>query len=137
MTLAWKHPFTACVSGASGVGNSTFVFRFFKHVNEMMHPAPKHVLHCYGTWQSAFDDLRGVELHDGLPDKNQLKSDQLLIIDDLMNEIDQRVVDLFTKHSHHIGVSVIFLTQNFFYKTMRTITLNCHYLVMFKSPRDV
>ena len=102
----------------------------------MMHPAPKHVLYCYGTWQSAFDDLRGVELHDGLPDKNQLKSDQLLIIDDLMNEVDQRVVDLFTKHSHHIGVSVIFLTQNFFYKTMRTITLNCHYLVMFKSPRD-
>ena len=36
-------------------------------------------------------------------------------------------------------MSVIFLTQNLFHKNkhMRTISLNAHYLVLFKNPRDV
>lgn len=136
MALTWKHPFTACVSGPSGAGKSSFVFRFMNYVNEIMRPAPTSILYCYDSWQGAFENLRGVEFHDGLPSKDQLKSGQLLIVDDLMNEVDQKIVDIFTKHSHHLGVSVMFLTQNFFYKTMRTITLNCHYLVLFKSPRD-
>lgn len=137
MALIWKHPFTACISGPSGCGKSTFVFRFLKHASQIMSPAPTRVVYCYGEWQPSFGELLNVEFHEGLPDKGKLKSGQLLIIDDLMNEVDQRVVDIFTKHSHHIGVSVMFLTQNFFYKSMRTITLNAHYLVLFKSPRDV
>lgn len=137
MTLAWKHPFTSCVSGPTGVGKSTFVFRFLTHVKAMMQPPPRRILYCYGTWQSAFQDLQGVEFHDGLPDRNKLETDQLLILDDLMSEVDKKTVDIFTKHSHHVGVSVIFLTQNFFHKSLRTITLNCHYLVLFKSPRDL
>ena len=77
-----------------------------------------------------------VEFHEGLPDLAQLTSRTLLIIDDLMSEADQRVTDIFTKHSHHRDVSVMFLTQNLFYKGARTISLNAHYLVLFKNPRD-
>ena len=63
----------------------------------------------------------------------------LLILDDLMAEADDSIANVFTKISHHRNVSVIFLTQNLFHKNkhMRTISLNAHYLVLFKNPRDV
>jgi hypothetical protein len=55
-----------------------------------------------------------------------------------MGDVDSRVADLFTKTSHHRNLSVICLLQNFFHKNphIRTITLNTHYAVLFKNPRD-
>jgi len=61
-----------------------------------------------------------------------------LVLDDLMSETNDDVASLFTKGSHHRNVSVMFLTQNLFYKNrhMRTISLNCQYMILFKNPRD-
>jgi len=61
-----------------------------------------------------------------------------LVLDDLMSETNDDVANLFTKGSHHRNVSVMFLTQNLFYKNrhMLTISLNSHYMVLFKNPRD-
>lgn len=63
---------------------------------------------------------------------------RLIILDDLMRETDHSIIDLFTKGSHHFNVSVIFVTQNIFNqgKGRRDISLNCHYIVCFKNPRD-
>lgn len=137
MALIWRHPFTAVLSGPTGCGKTQFVIKLIKNAAAVVSPPPRRVLYCYGAWQKAFEDLKNVEFHEGLPDKSHLLDGTLMIIDDLMSEADQRVTDLFTKHSHHSGVSVVFLTQNFFHKNMRNVTLNCHYLVLFKSPRDV
>ena len=51
---------------------------------------------------------------------------------------DQRVADLFTRGSHHLGISVLYLTQNLFPhgKLSRTISLNSHYMLIFRNPRD-
>lgn len=51
---------------------------------------------------------------------------------------NQSMSDLFTKGSHHRGVSVMYLTQNLFPpgKQSRTISLNSHYMIVFKNPRD-
>jgi hypothetical protein len=56
-----------------------------------------------------------------------------------MAEADESVANIFTKISHHRNVSVFFLTQNLFHKNkhMRTMSLNAHYLILFKNPRDV
>jgi len=64
----------------------------------------------------------------------------LIVIDDQMTETanDKRIVNLFTKGSHHRNLSVIYMVQNLFHqgKGNRDISLNYHYLVIFKSPRD-
>ena len=46
--------------------------------------------------------------------------------------------DLFTKGSHHRNLTIIYIVQNLFDKSrsMRTISLNSQYLVLFKYPRD-
>jgi len=42
----------------------------------------------------------------------------LLVLDDLMAEggNDKRVLDLFTKHSHHQNVTVLYLCQDIFHQ---------------------
>ena len=75
---------------------------------------------------------------EGLPELEESVTPKLVIIDDLMRETDGRVVDLFTKGCHHGNTSVFFITQNLFHqgKGQRDISLNAHYLVCFKNPRD-
>lgn len=55
-----------------------------------------------------------------------------------MNQLNKDVSDLFTKGSHHLNVSVIFILQNVFHQSpvMRNISLNSHYMILLKNPRD-
>jgi hypothetical protein len=50
----------------------------------------------------------------------------LIILDDLMDETDQRVASMFTTKSHHRNISVMYIVQNLFHrgKHNRTISLN-------------
>ena len=85
-------------------------------------------------------NLPHVKFQEGLPREDFLNPEyrNLVVIDDLLSETDSRVTKLFTKGSHHKNTSVIYITQNLFDKNKenRTITLNAHYMVLFKSPRD-
>ena len=64
----------------------------------------------------------------------------MIVIDDLMTELrnDKNQANLFTKGSHHLNISVVFISQNIFHQgtQMRTISLNCHYMLLLKNPRD-
>ena len=75
-------------------------------------------MYCYGKYQKVFDTYCNVEFHDGLPDliTSDGKSRTLLVLDDLMTSTDDRVVNLFTKISHHRNLFVVYLTQTIFYK---------------------
>jgi hypothetical protein len=46
---------------------------------------------------------------------------------------------IFTKASHHRNLTVLYLVQNIFNKSknQRTISLNTHYNIVFRNPRDV
>jgi hypothetical protein len=106
----------------------------------MIHPQPAKVMYCYGEYQPVFAKYPSVIFNEGLPDISEFtgKEPTLLIIDDLMQETNDTVANIFTKISHHRNVSVMYITQNLFPKNKhaRTISLNSHYLVLFKNPRD-
>jgi hypothetical protein len=140
MDVRLKHAFTCTVAGPTSSGKTWFVFRLIKHVESMITPPPEKIVYCYGEFQSMFAEYPTVEFQEGLPSVDQFDGRQrvLLIVDDLMNEADQNVCNLFTKLSHHRNVSVVFITQNLFHKNkfVRTMNLNTHYIVMFKNPRD-
>ena len=76
---------------------------------------PSQIHYCYGVWQDGFQPMKkqGVKFHEGVPDTDQLKTwfpkGGLLVLDDLMAEggNDKRVLDLFTKHSHHQNVLLV------------------------------
>jgi hypothetical protein len=144
MDLRWKHPFSAIVAGPSGSGKSVFVSRFIKHISDMCNVQFNHINWHYGSGGGTSDDGNSstskVKYIEGLPDLEDFdgKEPTLVIIDDLMREADNRVVDFFTKGCHHKNISVFFITQNLFHqgKGQRDISLNAHYIVCFKNPRD-
>lgn len=96
----------------------------------------------YGIHQSLYDEIADVEFVEGFPSQyeNLLGTNTLFVLDDLMTQCgrDQRITHLFTRGSHHLNLSVIFITQNFFHKgkEMREISLNAHYLALCKNRRD-
>jgi hypothetical protein len=140
--LRLKCPFGVVIAGPTGAGKSVVMERLIEQRDSMCEDPPEEIIYCYGSWQPSFERMKNVTFHEGLIDfKTQLPSDgkpRWLIIDDLMSESsgNESVDDLFTKHSHHKNVSVFALVQNFFHKGFRTITLNAHYLFLFKNPRD-
>ena len=107
----------------------------------MIDPSPERVTWYYGEWQSAYEnlDIPNLHLEEGLPTSFDASKRNIVVLDDLMAETDERVTNLFTKKSHHCNTSVIYLVQNLFPKNKesRTISLNSQYIVVFKNPRDV
>ena len=141
MNLKWKHPFSAIVAGPSGSGKSHFVTRFITNSRHMCDTDFKNIHWHHGSGvQPPLTDAR-IQFKTGLPNMDDFdgsNGSNLIIIDDMMRESDANVVDLFTKGSHHRSLSVFFITQNLFHqgRGQRDISLNAHYIVCFKNPRD-
>ncbi len=144
MDVRFKVPANFYVSGQSQSGKSSLIRQLLRHTNELFYPVPTKIIYCYGEYQKEFEELRNVDLVEGFPsdldDLTKGHDHSIVVLDDLMSECskDQRVSDLFTRGSHHKGISVFYLTQNLFPpgKLSRTISLNCHYIFVFKNPRD-
>ena len=142
MSCKLQHPFTAVVAGPTGCGKSAWVLRLIDNAREMIEPPPSRIHYCYGEYQPIFNKYPQVQFHEGLPELSSEAFDRreptLMIVDDLLSETNQLVADIFTKLSHHRNISILYLSQNVFDKNkyVRTITLNAHYLVLFKNPRD-
>ena len=145
-SFKFKHPSSILIAGPSGCGKTVFTTKLITENRDLWSNCPNVVYYCYGAWQDSFLPLKkkGVHFHSGIPEESTLSKwfpkGGLLILDDLMEEggNDKRVLDLFTKLSHHKGITVLYLTQDLFPpgKFTKTISRNAHYMVAFKNPRD-
>ncbi len=74
-------------------------------------------------------------------DDEGTRKHRLMVIDDFAGEVknSSEMTELFTRGSHHRGISVVQITQNLFWKSSdaRTRTLNVHYLVLMRQTRDL
>ena len=61
-----------------------------------------------------------------------------MVIDDQMENAvgDKRIVNLFTRGSHHGNLSVIYIVQSLFHQGKNRRSMKSYYLVLFKNPRD-
>ena len=147
MDVRFRCPANFYVSGKSQSGKTFLVRSMLQHMHKLFSPVPNKVIYCYSEYQDIFTEMQNeisnIVFVEGFPSNlyDLLdKDNSLVIIDDLMSECskDQRMTDLVTRGSHHRGVSVIYLTQNLFPvgKESRTISLNSHYMIIFRNPRD-
>jgi hypothetical protein len=143
----FKHPTTVQVSGPTQAGKTEFVIKLLQNKNTLFSPPPDRIIWAYGHANekqinriSQIDpDIEFVEGLPQLDDINPAKNN-LIIFDDLMTEIgnNTKVVNLFTRGSHHDNITIISIIHNLFnqQKYSKTIGLNSRVIICFKSPRD-
>lgn len=133
--------FKGIISGPTGSGKSSFTAKYLRYLDHVVDTPIHEIIYCApeysypdltgcGTPIRYLQSLPGIELFED-------KKPRLAIVDDLMAQSDD-LADFYTKLSHHLSVSVIFICQNIFYKGkgQRDISLNSHYIVVYKNPRD-
>jgi len=130
------------ISGSTQCGKSTLVQKILEQKDDLIDKKFNKILYCYGIPSHSFSSLKEkipeIEFHQGIPTNLDQDEDSLIILDDLMQELSssKEAIDLFTRISHHQNVSVIFLTQNFFFKNLRNLTTQCKYICIMKNPRE-
>lgn len=142
-------PSTFSISGTTGSGKTTWLFNLLKEAEVMFTMPPSKILYCYGVWQSLFNEMenniKNLVFHEGVPSSEQIEefsdnNHNIVVLDDLMDEcVKNREIELlFTRGAHHKKLTVIYLNQNMFCqgKNARTISLNCHFIILFQNLRD-
>ena len=114
----------------------------------LFHPVPTRLIWVYGEWQPSYDEIRAfwpkVEFEREMTQElyETIYSDQnnLVVLDDKMNDDggSKTLAKLFTQGAHHRNLTVVFIVQNLFHQgeSMRSVSLNAHYMFLFKNPRD-
>ena len=151
---ATPFPFKSCTTigiyGNSGCGKTTFVRRLLEAKDAMFTDKLHKCLYCFGIWTDAYtgmeESIPEIEFHKGLPTMKHIESfadgkHNCVIMDDLFQEVCRSswADQLFFLASHHLKLTIIFLSQNLFPqgKAARNIALNMHYICLFHNPRDV
>lgn len=135
------------VSGPSMAGKTLFVRRLLTQRAVRISKPITRVIYCYSIAQPWFSLYKDINFQRGFDDAIlsggstlDLNDQTLIVLDDLMEQATRSptIVSLFTEGVHHLSISIILITQIFFHRSplMRTITLNCQYIVLFRNPRD-
>uniref|UniRef100_A0A8W8MLB9 Uncharacterized protein n=1 Tax=Magallana gigas TaxID=29159 RepID=A0A8W8MLB9_MAGGI len=113
--LPFHSPVTAMIVGPTMSGKTSFVYEILKHA-------------------------------DGLPSKDQIDKwsegvqHTVSVLYDMMMQVakSEESLTLFCVTAHHRRISVFMLAQNLYMpgKFAGTISLNCHYVIIFRNVRD-
>ena len=69
-------PASIAVSGVSGSGKTTVLFKILEHKDELFTVKPEKIMYCYGVWQSLFEQKEkelDINFHEGLPSEEEIK----------------------------------------------------------------
>lgn len=134
---------TMCVAGPSHSGKTTFVLKLLDHRQEIFNCHVNRVVWCYGIYQHKLNSVlqgKGYDVHANIINVSDIQPNDIIVLDDLIHESksSQDVTSMFTRAAHHKPCFIIFIMQNLFPpgKESRTRSLNTHYYVIFKNPRD-
>ena len=137
-----RWPSTFLITGPSGSGKSQLCLTIVQNLEHIFDKPPLRLIVCHACDQDLYREIKQkspipVDLVKGLPTDLKPPRRSLLMIDDLQENC-KTIAHWFTKFSHHLDCSVLYLTQNLFLRDPhhRTCSLNAHVLVIFKSPRD-
>lgn len=142
MPLKFKSGTNILVYGVSGSGKTTFVLEILKQ--RLITDFPKKIFYFYkvkqpfmDTFHKEFTNIK-VEFIEGLPNDELDNGECVAVLDDLLLENQKKASELFIFKSHHLNITVFFLTQNLYPKNdhIRLMTLNAHYMVLFADMRS-
>ena len=115
----FEHPFTSMTAGMTKSGKAAWVLSLLHQASEAIYLPPERIVWCYSQWQPAYTEMLvampHIEFVKGIP--TALEQDSyfdvnkrnLIVFDDQMIDAskDKRIVNLFTRGSHHRNLSEI------------------------------
>ena len=132
-----------CIVGPSHSGKTHLTLKLLQRRHEIFDCLPKRVVWCYGIYQhNLHQELARLnfKINPGIISTADIQPYDIIVLDDLINESrnSHEVTAMFTKAAHHKPCFIIFIMQNLFPsgKEARTRSLNTHYYIIFKNPRD-
>jgi hypothetical protein len=139
----FESPCTVALVGPTCSGKTNLMFQILECRRDMFKETVTNIYWFYNAYQETYKCWeKEVTFYSGLTQLNTVvesnKKHSLLILDDLLEALNSDVSKLFTQKAHHCNISVFFLSQNLFPKhpVARTVSLNTHYIVVFKNKRD-
>ena len=115
------------VAGMTGSGKTVWVKSLLQQPQRAINLSPERLAWCYSQWQPAYLELMAaipnIEYVRGIPSNLEhdsyfeIHKRNLMMIDDQMADAREhkRIVNLFTRGSHHGKLSVIYIVQNLFH----------------------
>lgn len=140
--FTFRSPATCLVAGPTGCGKTFLLLNILKEM-EIFEQTPVKIIWCYNVYQEKFKEYKDViQFHEGIYDIRSLDNihgHKIIVLDDLMHKLNLEIAEAFTVYSHHLNISVFFITQNIFHqsKHMRSVSLNTQYLLLFGQRRDM
>ena len=149
-----KTSFNCLISGSSGTGKTTLVKNLLSLRNQIFTEDPEKVFLFYNNDQPIYNEMlreglidEKINANENVPTIDYLTTlvtpykkgrGSLIIFDDFMADITDDFTKIVCNMSHHEKCSIIFLTQNLFFKhkEFRTLSLNMHYMFLMTNERD-
>lgn len=146
MDIRFKNASVFVVAGPSSSGKTVFVSKLIKYKKFLFQYDIPSVKWFYsGVGGQPPEGVVGIKVESpgqGLPEDwvDLIKPWDMAVFDDLLMETaaDKSLTAAFTRLAHHKPCTLVYITQNLFHKSAdaRTRSLNMHYLVLMKNPRD-
>lgn len=153
--LRIRLPKNILLAGATQTGKTVFISQLLKQNGAVFSPEYKHVIYCYGAWQKIYDDLQTslgdrIVFRQDIPSKEELieaserakKEHIILVLDDKISSFSENkrgteILENVCVTAHHYNVTCIVAIQNLYHnKIIREISLNSHFLILFRNARN-
>lgn len=154
--LKFSCPCAISISGKSMSGKTSLALKLVKYRDQLFSDQFERIIYCQSEEMRhqvnpAFEELKQIapgisELHVGLPEVRKLNLDldstkSLIIIDDQMDKMmnDSSILSLFTIHSHHSQLTLIYCIHNAYphSKYAKTIARNTQVKFLFYNPLEL
>ena len=151
--IPFETPARLTIVASTNGGKTLFVKKLLENANGMFTNKFENIYYHYGSaYQPVFDEMLkcipNLIFKPGIPLEDELAAlfgednskHNCLVIDDLMFEVNNnaKLEKLWTVHSHHYNLTLLYCTQNLFEKgkASRSISLNTSYFCLFQNYRD-
>lgn len=144
--LGLRHPSTTCCFGSSMSGKTSFTIRLVKNAEKVYNNKFDAIIWCHEAGESAvpreeLKDVANLRFHRGLPPSfSSFPRNSLIICDDCTKEgaNSDTIYKASLMGTHHLQQSLLLILHNIFTpgRNFKSVSVNSHYYVLFRSPRD-
>ena len=154
--VAFRSPASIIIAGPSCSGKTFFLKKILsekEYLRKFFKTPVTKIVWYYKIWQRDYEELRKkkpvIQFHAGIPEEGISKhfpkphpqgTTAIVVLDDLMKEgsSDSKVLDIFTKESHHLNITCFMILQNIFFQGKYSVDIkrNATYIILFLNCRN-